>query len=78
MDCGKCETCKWWKKTEDGYHGRLGIEGWIDEGKCALTYMEDDIANYPETMALVYYYDYFGFLVTKPDFGCVQWAPDGN
>lgn len=67
---GRCATCKWWEQDED--------DG--TKGTCALTEMDMGDPVRPESLAVAADgEEYRGVLVTRQDFGCVQWeAKDGS
>lgn len=60
----RCKTCKHWEQKNDGFmSGESGdclrVEAWRDGNEDALAYAQGDDAS--------------GWLVTRPDFGCVMW-----
>lgn len=82
----RCETCVNWSRPTQG-------ESWgaYELGRCVavpLLYIalgwEDDGSRgirtqYKDTKAFVQDGEnYCGFLLTKPDFGCVDYAPNSN
>jgi hypothetical protein len=62
-EIGRCRDCKWW-----------GSERRSDWGQCSAAAMDGGKpAHHPETRMLAQdAYDYEAWLVTAPDFGCVQ------
>jgi hypothetical protein len=64
---GRCATCKWWLEQEFA-----AVNSWRI---CDLTVLRGgDAPKYPESRAYAEDAEsYRAWLVTAPDFGCVQW-----
>lgn len=66
--CGYCRDCKWWSLPvfETGKYGGLG--------RCEIVHAIDELTEeqIPEYLSFGQGYDDSGSLLTKPDFGCVQ------
>jgi hypothetical protein len=65
-ECGLCRNCKWWN-----------TRGFSPDGACQLTEHDGHDPDNPATKAWAasYWTDNGGYLITKPDFGCVQFSP---
>jgi hypothetical protein len=60
----RCETCKWWETTKEGY----------SRGECKRVKSDDHESGHPADPAMVLSCDgCHQELMTKPDFGCVLW-----
>lgn len=58
---GYCVSCQWWNESyrDDKGNQACGLIGtWLDADESDLAFIDYDVAS----------------LMTKPDFGCVQWA----
>ena len=65
---GRCETCKWWNRRESDVRGR-----------CELTEVDPHGVRHDQTKAFAAdtggdcFAGMCGWLITEPDFGCVQY-----
>lgn len=65
MTCGYCKDCKWWELRPHSFR-----EPW---GRCLKTHNERSEGEQSLAHAYTYAPDRTAFLLTHPDFGCVQW-----
>ena len=89
MMTGRCETCRWWlgprdNQWVDDYQPTEMMQSlsrgpdiavrdrkW---GVCQMTTYEPYQYTHPESLALAHDHEQYGAeLLTRPDFGCVQW-----
>ena len=62
----RCATCRWWAEDDDE-------PLWAGSHRCRLTVMREGQME-RETLALATGSDdYANVLLTRPEFGCVQW-----
>lgn len=68
---GRCWTCRWWRAPS-------AIDG--DLGQCLRVVDSSGLTHGSKAVPLGGRDDFFGRLLTKPDFGCVQWEgkPDAG
>lgn len=72
---GRCKTCKWWYRLLDSEStGTCELAGWVSG-------YPDGHKDHPESKAWAAgesYEEIEAWLVTAPDFGCVQWEAKGD
>lgn len=70
MEDKRCETCKWWTCGTDDEWDHSDEPDW---GNCDMAFVIDSRRRHENTKAVSNSVAGMNFLMTREDFGCVQW-----